>query len=372
MPYPPNYGGVIDVYYKLYWLKQQGIKIHLHCFVYGRNPAKALEDLCESVHYYERNTGLMANLSVLPYTVISRRSKALEENLLANDFPILFEVLHTCYLLKDKRFAGRKKIYRHSNIEHAYYSELAKSEKNFLKKVFLQVEAVRLKLFEPIIRYADLILAVNKKDTAYFQKNYPEVKSVYLPSFHSNLDVSVKEGRGDYILFHGNLSISENYEAITWLIQNVFSKINYQVIVAGLNPPLFLQELIGRYQHIRLRSNPNEEEMVQLIRNAQIHVLYTKQPTGLKLKLLQVMFKGRIVVCNRNMISGTDLKATNTLRLAESPEEYLNEIKLCFQLEMSNTEIGSRKQQILQFTNADNCKKLILEVFGENEKSALN
>lgn len=109
VPFPANYGGVIDVYYKLLWLHKVGVKIHLHCFTYGREPAKELEQICEKVYYYERKTGLASNLSLLPYTVKSRQSLELEQNLLSNDFPILFEVLHTCYLLKDPRFKKRKK-----------------------------------------------------------------------------------------------------------------------------------------------------------------------------------------------------------------------------------------------------------------------
>ena len=37
MPYPPNYGGVIDVFYKIKSLHAIGIKIILHCFKYGKN-----------------------------------------------------------------------------------------------------------------------------------------------------------------------------------------------------------------------------------------------------------------------------------------------------------------------------------------------
>src|SRR5690606_36244726 len=134
--------------------------------------------------YYPRKTGFLSNLSLLPYTVKSRQSKELEKNLLSNDFPILFEVLHTCYLLNDNRFANRKKIYRHSNIEHEYYTELSKTERNVWKKLFLKIEAWKLKRFESILNRSNLILAVNQKDTEYFQKKYVSVKAMYLPSFH--------------------------------------------------------------------------------------------------------------------------------------------------------------------------------------------
>ncbi len=72
IPFPANYGGVIDVYYKLVWLHKLGLKIHLHCFEYGRAHSKELEAVCEKVSYYHRNTDLMSHISLLPYNVKSR------------------------------------------------------------------------------------------------------------------------------------------------------------------------------------------------------------------------------------------------------------------------------------------------------------
>lgn len=363
MPFPANYGGVIDVYYKLWWLKRAGVKIHLHCFAYGRRPAPELEKLCEKVYYYPRKTGFLSNLSLLPYTVKSRQSAELEKNLLSNDYPILFEVLHTCYLLNDERFRARKKIYRHSNIEHEYYMELARSERSPVKKLFLKTEAFKLKRFEKILSAADLILAVNQKDTAYFKQNYPAVGSVYLPSFHTNEAVSGKEGRGDYILFHGNLGISENYEAAAWLIDHVFSKTSHRVIIAGLNPPGFLTEKCRNISNIKLEANPEADRMDALIREAHVHALYTAQPTGLKLKLLNVLFAGRFVVLNDNMISGTGLTEGHSMAVADSPAVYVQNINDFFTLDFSEEDIKERAQQVAAFDNKLNADRLIREVF---------
>lgn len=359
VPFPANYGGVIDVYFKLVWLKKAGIKIHLHCFIYGRNKAPELEALCEKVYYYPRKTGLLANLSLLPYTVVSRRSKELETNLLSNDFPILFEVLHTCYLLKDERFKNRKKIYRHSNIEHDYYLELSRSEKNSLKRIYLKIEAWKLKRFESIVHFANVILAVNKKDTDYFKVNYPKAQTLYLPSFHANESLTCVEGKGNFILFHGNLSISENYEAASWLIENVFSKVNLPVTIAGLNPPVFLTEAIKKHNNIQLITSPAESEMTKLIHEAQVHVLYTAQPTGLKLKLLNVLFKGRFIICNSNMIEGTGLTENAGFILANTATEFIQKINSVFEIEFSTSTIQERQKQISNFDNVENCKKLV-------------
>lgn len=359
VPFPANYGGVIDVYYKLVWLKKAGVKIHLHCFNYGRNKSPELEALCEKVYYYPRKTGFLANLSLIPYTVKSRQSVELEKNLLSNDFPILFEVLHTCYLLNDERFKNRKKIYRHSNIEHDYYLELSKSERNILKKIYLKIEAQKLKWFESIIHFANVILAVNKTDADYFTKNYPKAKTLYLPSFHANEKLTCEAGKGNFILFHGNLSISENYEAAIWLIENVFSKINLPVIIAGLHPPAFLSDLIKNHQHINLIDSPVESEMTKLIHEAQIHVLYTAQPTGLKLKLLNVLFKGRYIVCNSNMTEGTGIFENKGFLLANTANEFIQKINSVFETEFSSINIQERQKQISNFDNVENRKKLI-------------
>ncbi|MES2679127.1 MAG: glycosyltransferase family 1 protein [Bacteroidota bacterium] len=365
VPFPANYGGVIDVYYKLVWLKKAGVKVYLHCFNYGRSPSAELGLLCEKVFYYERKTGIFSNLGFLPYNVKSRLSDELTRNLLADKHPILFEVLHTCYLLSDTRLKDRKKVYRHSNIEHDYYNELSVSERNFFKKIYLKLEALRLRHFEPVLRFADLILAVNQKDTAYFKLKYPSAESLYLPSFHPNSAVEIRQGKGDFILFHGNLGVSENYEAAQWLISEVFSKLEISCVIAGLNPPAFLKRLVNRHANVRLIANPDEDEMKALVRDAHIHMLYTAQPTGLKLKLLNVLFNGRFVICNGAMVAGTGVSDNESLFIRETAEQYISTANSLIAKEFSEQLLGARCLQVADFDNDANCRKLTEAVFSQ-------
>ncbi len=359
VPYPANYGGVIDVFYKIKQLHQNGIKIHLHCFEYGRAHAKELEALCEKVYYYKRKTGIMNIFSLLPYNVKSRQSEELAQNLLNNNYPILFEVLHTCYLMSDERFKDRFKIYRHSNIEHDYYYHLAQSEKKAFKKVYLKEEARKLKNFEKVVEHANLILAVNEDDTSYFKKNYPKVPCEFLPSFHPNDTVSSLSGKGDYILYNGNLSVSENYAAVLWLLENVFNKINSPIIIAGLNPPAFLYDKIKKLKQVQLIANPSEAQMNKLIEEAHIHVLYTEQATGLKLKLVNVLFKGRFVVCNDKMLHGTGINSNSTLAIGNNPSEMIKAIESLMEMDYNATFMEERKKQVSRFSNQQNAEKLL-------------
>ena len=145
IPYPANYGGVIDVFYKLKALHQEGVKIHLHCFRYDRPEADELEKYCETVQYYPRLTGIQSQISLLPYIVNSRQSEELLKNLLADEYPILFEGLHSCYYLGHEALKGRMLVYRESNIEHQYYYNLFKSERNIGRKLFFLIESLRLR-----------------------------------------------------------------------------------------------------------------------------------------------------------------------------------------------------------------------------------
>lgn len=358
IPYPANYGGVIDVFHKIRCLHREGMLITLHCFQYGdRKPAPELEKHCHKVYYYKRRTSPLMQLSTLPYNVISRTDPELKKRLMEDEYPILFEVLHTCYLLDDPDLKNRRKFFRHSNIEHEYFRELAKAETDILKKIYLGMEARKLQRFEEQITHADCILAVSEQDLSYFQKTYPQTRSLYLPSFHPFDALQCKTGKGDYILYHGNLAVPENHVAAMWLIEQVFSKISHRVIIAGLKPQPALIAKLKDYSHIELKENCSEEEMQALISGAQIHCLYTAQATGLKLKLLNVLYSGRFVLANAAMLAGTSLGEACVL--CNSPEEYIRAIESHFPKALTEDLIEHRKSIISLMDNGPKTSLLI-------------
>jgi len=349
VPFPANYGGVIDVFYKLKYFHKKGIKVHLHCFEYGRGEQKELEQYCESVNYYKRKTGLASFLGNKPYIVQSRVSKTLKENLLQNDYPILFEGLHTCFLLDDEQFKERLKVVRNHNIEHEYYEHLAIAEKNPYKKQYYKSEAKRLKLFEDVLTYADIALSISENDFHYFQKQYPTLKNVLVPAFHQNEAAIIKEGKGDYALYHGNLSVGENIRAVEFIVDEVFNDLEIPLVIAGLNPSDEVKKLIDQYQHVRLVDSPTDDEINELIANAQINFLYTQQATGLKLKLLNVLFQGRYCIVNSQLLSGTSLN--EECIVVDEVDEMKRAITETFLKPFSSNMIAERKQVLKNYSN---------------------
>jgi predicted nucleic acid-binding protein len=363
VPYPPNYGGVIDVFYKIKELHNKAIKLHLHIIEYpGRNRAPELEMFCESVNYYPRLTGVKSAFSIQPYIVNSRRSPQMIENLLKDKYPILFEGLHSCYYIDDQRLKDRVLVYRESNIEHQYYYHLFKAEHNWGKKAYFLMESVKLRLFQKKLRHATIMLAVSQGDADYLHKKFPTHQVYFLPSFHPNDKVTSLEGKGNYFLYHGNIEVPENETAASFLIKKVFSNSPYKLIIAGMNPPKTINELAAKNKNIEIISNPDDETIFRLMQEAQANILVTFQASGLKLKLLNTLYKGRFCIVNSTMLNGTNLE--ELCIIGNSASELRKIISNVVDMNFT-ADIITQREEVLQrnFSNNINSDRMIDIIF---------
>lgn len=357
VPYPANYGGVIDVFYKIKALHAQGVKIHLHCFEYGRGEAKELDQYCADVKYYKRNMSKGLLLNKLPFVAATRSSEELIQNLLKDKHPILFEGLHCCASLADERLKDRIKIARTHNIEHDYYRNLQKVERSFIKKIYFAREAKKLEQFERVLQQASHIAAISPSDTNYLSSKYKNVK--HITAFHPNTHVQIESAKGDFCLYHGNLEVGENNEAAIYLVREVFAQTNIPLVIAGKNPSSELVQLASRLPHISIKANIPTSEIDGLIKKAQINVLPTFQATGIKLKLLVALFSGKHCVVNTPMVANTGLEGLCSVQ--DSALDMRNEIDRLFVQSFDTAEIHKREAVLLkEFSNKENAEKLIV------------
>ena len=361
VPYPADYGGAIDVFYKIKSLSKLGVKIHLHCYTYGRAKADVLDDICESVNYYTRPLNFRYNISTLPFIVNTRSNKALTNAILANNYPTLFEGLHTTYPLLSGNFANRITIVRTHNIEHNYYSGLASTEKNPIKKTFFTLEALKLKHYERILSKASAIAAIAQADLAHF-KNINKTTRLVTP-FQPFEVVDIKPGKGDYVLMHGDLSVPENIKSILWILQNIAPAIKQQLIVAGKNPNQSIREVSRELPNVKIVENPNDEEMENLVTNAHINLIHSFFPQGFKLKLLYSLYKGRFCLCNSSVVQNTGL--ANLCNIAEQPEDFIKKINSLFEVDFDENQIVSRERLLEGFSNELQGKKIIDLIWNE-------
>lgn len=361
VPWPANYGGVIDVFYKLKALAALGVKIHLHCFEYGRSPSSELAAVCEDVFYYHRSTTRGYLFRRRPFIAVTRSSEQLVQRLLKDDYPILFEGLHTCYHLQDKRLAQRFKIVRTHNIEHDYYRSLAKVEKQLFKKYYFLNEAVKLQRFERTLCNAQAVAAISKADTDYLRKKYPNVN--HISAFHPNNKVDIATGKGTFCLYHGSLEIGENNEAALHLVRNIFSKLSVPLIIAGNKPSRELKEEAAKYPHVEIRTGLDTATIHQLIKDAQVNVLPTFQATGIKLKLLAALYMGRHCLVNSFMVKNTGLEAL--CRVEDTNKRFIKAVQALFEEEFNGTSRQKREELLnARFGNAVHAQKLYALIYG--------
>ncbi len=326
-PYPVNYGGVIDVFYKIEALKAIGYKVYLHVFYEDREDIAVLKELCEEVYLYKRNKSFYNFFTLIPFSVKSRNSKELFDRLTkALDVPVLFESIQTTYVLK-KYNLNNKILVRTHNIEHEYYFGIARSESFFIKKLILYIEGWKLKYYQSILQKADVILTLSEKDTNYFNSLF-KGKSLFLPVFHGNKKIEKTiVTSSKFALYHGDLSISDNIESAIFIC-SLFYELKQKLIIASSVFPKRIKKIIEKHSNIEFINILEESLLEDLLAKAHVNILVSMQESGTKLKVFNALYKGKHCIVNSNIVDDNNI------------------LKLCF--------VANTKNEL---------KKIILKVF---------
>jgi hypothetical protein len=361
-PYPPVYGGIVDVYYKIKTFHSLNFEITLHCYTQNSVSPNDLQEVlkfCKKVYLYPRKFSIQL-FSGVPYMISSRNSSLLSSRLIkqATDL-ILVEGIHCSRIFWEGLPVHSYKILRMHNVEWQYYKGLAKNERRFFKKLYFLMESLLLKLSEKkALAGFDEIATLSHADQNYFKKSYEAISCHYLPAFHPNDWYLPKLGKGKYLLFHGDLSIADTEFHLTHKLIPFLSDAGLPLYIAGRNPSPELMDCVARYDWIHIVSNPNLKQMDKLIEGSHIILLSTGIKAGIKLKLLESLFKGRFVVANGASVEGSGLK--DLVHLVESKETLVAKV-----LELWVQEFGEedhlKRQLYLEntFNNFNNLRNYL-------------
>ena len=360
-PYPPDYGGIIDVYYKIQSLRHAGINIILHYFADKAQNYNALNALCEKVFYYPKtsivNTGIFSDV---PLRMFLRSDNAILNNLGQDNYPILFEGLHTSYIAKSLDLQHRKKYLRCHNAEAEYAQNMALIEENYFKRKTFEVEAKRTAKYEKDLHHFNGLFVLKSSDEDYFKRANKNVQ--ILPIFHQDTGIEEPDGFGNYILFHGNLSVNENIQTALWIANQIAPQFyDFNFIIAGKNPDRKLLTSLSE-SNVDCVPNPNQAQMDDLIRNAQIVLLRTAISSGIKLKLIDSLAKGRHIIADDNTVENSGLE--NLVHRANSNAEVIKHIRRLMHVKVQPEMIHARITTFQsQLNNNKNAEKLIKEIF---------
>ena len=353
VPWPVIHGGIVDLFCKIEALHKAGVQIHLHCF--GKQPQPLLNRYCAEVNYYPRKKSF--SLAV-PYIVYSRRNDKLEARLMEDNFPILLEGIHCTSMLTNPRFLNRRIIVRLFNVEHLYYRKLFETSFSVLRKLYYRYESALLRNYEQKIAAPPFLkLTISEEDKGVYERVLQAGNVKNLPLFTENIRVETPSGTGCFCLYHGNLSVPENERAVIWLAGEVFSRLQLPLVIAGRNPPA---RLVGELKNreIMLVANPADAVLHDLIAKAQCHVLPSFNITGVKLKLINALFKGRHCIVNTNAVRGSGLDELCTI--ADEASDFAQAVAQKFGQPLPEQDIVKRKEVLeTMFDNSRNARRLI-------------
>lgn len=336
-PSPPDYGGAIDMYYKLLALKSVGVKIYLHVFHKQgiRNKLdKRLQQAIDEYYFYPRRTKVMNLLRSVPFAVCSRDSDVLIDNLKEN-VPLLFEGAHTTcqFDVIRSELPDQPIAIRGHNIETKYYRELSKHSLNPLKRFYYANESLKFASYEPkVYSQADYCFSVSSAEIetitsfgarafwlpAFFCEKLPDASCIQKKPNGPRKEISV--------LFHANFEVSLNVRAAEWLLSKTPLVKGMKFIFAGRNAAAV--SLANSVNDVVILNNPGKD-MDKIISSSDLVVLPGKQKSGVKLKLLKTIGALKPVIATPETLEGSGfeniLSTFNTgEELAANIEEWRN------------------------------------------------
>jgi hypothetical protein len=183
-----------------------------------------------------------------------------------------------------------------------------------------------------------------------------------MPVFLPFEEVRSKEGTGCFCLYHGNLSVAENEQAVTWLLKKVFYSLELPLIISGKSPSPRLTRLIYRYPHTCLIADPSDDELQDLIAKAQLNILPSFNCTGIKLKLLNALFNGRHAIVNSGSVEGSGLEGI--CHLADDAATMRSLVMRLYTQPFLADEIQVRKKVLTAIYNKErNLQQLIRSIW---------
>lgn len=380
VPWPADYGGVIDVYYKLKALHDAGARIVLHAFCYkGRSDCDRLREVADEVYLYERKRSAGYLFSRMPFMVRSRMNDELFKRLaeVPQGDMIIFEGLHTTAYLSHPALKDKFKVVRTHNVEHDYYSGLAKATNSFFKKLFYKREAGKLRDYESILDHADAIIAISEKDKEYFAGKFGENKVRCVNCFYKEIDTnSTGDAISDverelvpeelFMLYHGNLTVAENINVALYIIRELLHHIpgKSPLIIAGYKPDSeILHAAREAGDRVIVIDTPSDALLAELLAKAKVNLMFTFQPTGIKLKLINALNSAQgAVVANSEMVNDSRIKPL--CYVADTISEQAELIGSLMKEDFSQEDLGNRRKVIKEVFSPEAGAKSILNLLG--------
>lgn len=253
-----------------------------------------------------------------------------------------FDIIHiesiymAPYIPLIRKYSKAKILMRLHNIEHQIWVRLSENEHNPVMKLAYRVNAHQLRRVErKILQEVDGYMSISEPDYQYFNNTMPNVPGIVIP-FGINVDNYDMED-DDYIatdhpsLFHlGSMNWSPNVEGIEWFLDEVWPDIltahpDLTFTLAGHDIPDSIRNRQDKNVTV-VGAVPDANEFMM---DHDIMVVPLLSGSGIRIKIVEAMALGRVVITTSIGAEGLDVQDGKHLFIANTPEEFVAVVNKC-------------------------------------------
>ena len=390
-PYPLKDGESIAVTYLSKALHELGCEMTLLCM----NTTKHYTDVntlpLDFNHYKEIHVSKLDN-SIKPIAAfknlfskdsyhISRFvsqdfKRKLIKLLTENTFDIIqLETLYLApYVETIRKYSDALITMRAHNVEHEIWERIKNNTRLLPKKWYISYLTKKLKRFEiERLNDYDYLIAVTDKDLKKFKNLGYKNGAIASPigiDIAQYQGVKVKENSLS-MCFIGSLDWMPNLEGVNWFLQNVWEEAKsrnegIELHIAGRNTPNSIRNLKDN----SLKIHGEVPSAINFIQSHPIMLVPLFSGSGMRVKILEGLALGRIVITTSLGLEGIDAKHQQEVLIADTPEEFLKCIQFCQQYPTKVKEISERamtfvKKYYNNHTNAHDLKSLYTDLLNK-------
>ncbi|MBP5547720.1 MAG: glycosyltransferase family 4 protein [Bacteroidales bacterium] len=257
----------------------------------------------------------------------------LSEILQADEYDIVHveSIFLAPYLPTIRKYSTARVVLRTHNVEHRIWRQLADTEKKKLKRHYLKHLALALRAYElDQINRFDGIACITDDDAETF-KRLGCRKPVTVIPFGIDTPIYDNFEAEENTLFHiGSMDWQPNADGIRWFLHDVWPAVhhdlpNLKLFLAGRKMPDDL-----------LNANIDGVNVVGEVPNAtdfmlskQINIVPLRAGGGMRIKIIEAMALGKTVVTTNIGASGIQYSDGENLLIANTPEEFMTQLKRC-------------------------------------------
>ncbi len=369
-PYPPKDGESLLVSSFNKELKERVDKIDLLSF----NTIKHHFDISklpdDQNHYDEIHDVYLDNrikwhealfniFSKTPYHISRFISQGFEDKLISvlsknqYDFVLMESIYLAPYIPVIHKFSKAKIILRAHNIEHEIWERIAKNTSNIIKKTYIDYLANQLKTYElKHIGDADIIVTLTSRDLKKLRDNGIKTVAHVVPagiSIGNKINTAFVLRKPIQISFLGSLDWLPNLEGLKWFINNVWDNTglknsNTSLHIAGRNTP----ESIFSLENNNIKVHGEVRDSKEFLLSYPIMVVPLLSGGGMRLKILEAMALGRVIISTSIGFEGIDATDGKNILVANTAKEFQEKLQFCIKNPSKLKQISSNAKQLFE------------------------